>query len=96
MHGLWFIAGNVLRDFASLNNVEMLPWDAWGVSPKPDEPMTDEHLALFDHLAALTLDADARFAEIWRTYDDDRYRVPETVFNVVANRMERLELSAPA
>ena len=27
LYGLWFIAGIVLRDFASLNKVEMLPWD---------------------------------------------------------------------
>ena len=30
MHGLWFIAGNVIRDVAALNNHEMLPWDVLG------------------------------------------------------------------
>ncbi|MEJ0066626.1 MAG: transglutaminase domain-containing protein [Caulobacteraceae bacterium] len=30
MHGLWFVAGNLVRDIAALNNREMLPWDVWG------------------------------------------------------------------
>ena len=30
MAGLWFIASNVIRDVAALNNREMLPWDDWG------------------------------------------------------------------
>ena len=29
MHGLWFVASNVIRDVAALNNREMLPWDCW-------------------------------------------------------------------
>jgi hypothetical protein len=27
MRGLWFIAGNLMRDFAALSNMEMLPRD---------------------------------------------------------------------
>ena len=30
MRGLWFVAGNLLRDLAALNDREMLPWDVWG------------------------------------------------------------------
>ena len=30
LQGLWFVAGNVLRDLASLNKMEMLPWDVLG------------------------------------------------------------------
>ena len=29
MHGMWFIRGNVVRDLAALNKVELLPWDCW-------------------------------------------------------------------
>ena len=36
MHGLWFIAGNVIRDVAALNNHEMLPWDVWGAMARTD------------------------------------------------------------
>ena len=40
--GLWFIAGNVLRDLASLNKMEMLPWDLWGMMEMGDEALTAE------------------------------------------------------
>jgi hypothetical protein len=30
MWGAWFIRGNIPRDLAALNKVEMLPWDWWG------------------------------------------------------------------
>ena len=30
LYGLWYVAGNVVRDVAALNKVESLPWDVWG------------------------------------------------------------------
>ncbi|BCJ59096.1 hypothetical protein [Micromonospora endophytica] len=35
--GLWWIAGNLMRDAAALHAVEVLPWDVWGVMPAPNE-----------------------------------------------------------
>jgi len=88
MWGLWFIAGNVLRDFASLNNVEMLPWDCWG-DLEPNQTLSEEQLSRFDRLAALTLDTDARFAELRGLYASDAgLRVPPQVFNAVTLRPE--------
>ena len=58
MHGLWFIAGNVLRDLASLNRMEMLPWDVWGLMAMNDAGLTDERKTLLDRVAALTLAGD--------------------------------------
>jgi hypothetical protein len=93
MRGLWFVAGNVLRDFAALNNMEMLPWDGWGLDPKPDRALTPETLALFDRLAMLTLDADDRFAEIRDLYETDpALRVPAEVFNAVRNQIEAVQV----
>jgi len=87
--GLWFIAGNLLRDVAALNNMEMLPWDVWGAMPGPDEPLQDEQLVFLDALAALTRTPDASFGELRACYaGDDRLRVPATVFNAVLNRPE--------
>jgi hypothetical protein len=91
MRGLWFIAGNLVRDVAALNNMEMLPWDVWGAMVRPDEPLRDDQLALFDRLAALTRAPDASFAELRTLYEgDDRLRVPATVFNAVLNRPEAI------
>jgi hypothetical protein len=89
MRGLWFVAGNVLRDLAALNGMEMLPWDCWGAMPGPDEELDAERLALLDRLAALTLDPDANAAELRALYEgDERLRVPASVYNARTVRSE--------
>lgn len=89
LRGAWFIAGNLIRDVAALNKVELLPWDVWGGMPPPDETLDEEALAFFDRLAALTREPDAEFAKLRSLYDDDaRLRVPATVFNAVRQRPE--------
>ncbi len=94
LRGVWFIAGNLIRDVAALNNMEMLPWDVWGAMPRPDEPLNDDQLEFFDRLAALTHAPDSSFAELRTLYaDDDRLRVPATVFNAVLNRPEAVKTS---
>ena len=90
MNGLWFIAGNVIRDAAALNNMEMLPWDSWGAMMGPGEPLQEDQLAFFDRLAALTCTPDACFAELRALYQDDRLRVTATVFNAILNRPETI------
>lgn len=91
MRGLWFIAGNLVRDVAALNNMEMLPWDVWGAMPGPDEPLQNDQLEFFDRLAVITRAPDSSFAELRTLYaEDDRLRVPETVFNAVLNRPEAI------
>jgi Transglutaminase-like superfamily len=88
LRGLWFVAGNVVRDMAALNKMEMLPWDVWGAQPGPAETFD---LALFDELAALTREPDHTFAELRRRYDEDgRLRVPPTVFNALNRRPEAI------
>ena len=87
--GYWWIAANLLRDVAALNNMEMLPWDVWGAMPAPDAAIGDEQCALFDRLAGLTRDPDATVAELIGAYAGDaRLRVPATVYNAVLNRRE--------
>ena len=87
--GYWWIAANLLRDVAALNNMEMLPWDVWGAMPAPDEAISDEKYTLFDRLAGLTCDPDVAFAELRAAYASDaRLRVPATVYNAVLNRRE--------
>jgi hypothetical protein len=86
MSGMWFVAGNVVRDFASLNNVEMLPWDVWGGMP-PDGPIEESALRDLDRIAALTRDPDEAFGELRAVYErDPAVRVPRRVFNAVLQR----------
>jgi hypothetical protein len=83
MHGLWFIAGNVIRDVAALNNHEMLPWDVWGAMAQSDAGLD---LSFFDRLAELSHAPDEHLDELRAVYQDKRIAVPGTVFNAVLNR----------
>jgi hypothetical protein len=74
LRGLWFIAGDLVRDLAALNKMEMLPWDVWGVMPQPNEGLRQEQLALFHGIAALTRKPDASLDELRALYHgDDRF-----------------------
>lgn len=85
MAGLWFIASNVIRDVAALNNREMLPWDVWGGMTLVDSEIDP---AFIDRLALLTHDPDGNLNELRAVYDDPRIAVPPTVFNAVLRRPE--------
>ena len=91
LHGLWFVAGNVIRDLAALNRMEMLPWDVWGMMSLEDAGLSEEKRALLDRIAALTLACDARFAEVREIYESDiRLRVPAVVFNAMRQVSETI------
>jgi hypothetical protein len=78
MHGLWFVLGDLIRDFLALNKVELLPWDGWGMMIGPGQELAEEDARFLDHLAELTLDADTSFAELRTLFENDpRLRTPE-------------------
>ena len=79
--GLWWVAQNLIRDLASLNRVEMLPWDVWGMMPGPTVTITDDDGAFLDRVAALTLGGDDAVPALQEIYDDPRVKVPRKVFN---------------
>jgi hypothetical protein len=80
-----------MRDAAALSNIDLLPWDSWGAVPATNEPIDDDHRALFDHLAALTQTPDTAFAELQRRcQDDNRLGVPPAVHNTVRDRDETI------
>ena len=75
MHGLGFIRGNLVRDLASLNKVELLPWDCWGVilNKSLDDP---DDLEALDHVAGLTAAELPDFEAIRAIYNSDaRFRM---------------------
>jgi hypothetical protein len=83
--GDWWIAANLMRDAAALDDVELLPWDVWGAMPEPEDTVD---VALFDELADAT--AGPSMAEVRRLLTDDRLRVPGEVYNVQHRRKEAL------
>jgi len=89
MRGLWFIAGNLVRDLAALNKSELLPWDVWGAQPGINATLGHSELAFFDELARLTEAPDEDFDALRARYESDsQLRVPSRVLNVLTQRDE--------
>ena len=87
MHGLGFIRGNLVRDVASLNKLELLPWDCWGVilSESLDDP---SDLTLLDEAAALTSDDVPEWERVRALYENDpRLRVDGSILSYVNGEM---------
>ena len=72
MHGMWFIRGNLVRDFLSLNKIELLPWDVFGLIGKKDEELSEEDMALLDTLADLTIKGDQAFTKIRSLFEEKK------------------------
>ncbi|MEU5086255.1 transglutaminase domain-containing protein [Streptomyces sp. NPDC021356] len=93
--GLWFVGGDVLRDLAALNGVELLPWDSWGRGISDDASLTEDDIALVDRVAAARTEAELR-----RLYKEDpRLTVPEVITSYTTHtgvRKVTLPSSPPA
>lgn len=77
--GEWFVAGNVRLDLASLNKVETLLWDTWGVGPASGEEMTDTMRKLYDGVAQMTT-GEVPFSAVRQLFkENDGLRTPQTV-----------------
>ncbi len=82
MHGLWFIRGDLVRDVAALNKIELLPWDVWGLAyvEGGDEALSDGDLAALDEMAALSGGDVPDFGRLRSLYHNDpRWRVSSTI-----------------
>jgi len=72
--GLWFVRADLLRDYASLNRVELLPWDYPAFFDKQFEKESElkgEELKLLDTVAELTLDVSTNYQKIIQIYQTD-------------------------
>lgn len=90
LHGLWFVRGQLLRDFAALNKVETVPylvrickgldWSGWRLVGTRDGDLGEEDWTLLDRIAELSVDADRNFNEIRTLYGTDSgLSVPEEI-----------------
>jgi hypothetical protein len=85
MQGLWFVQGDLMRDFLALNKVEILPWDGnqefWEPGTEPSSREQKE-LEFLDHLATLSVAGTETFTEIRRLYaDNSRFHIPKEWFS---------------
>jgi hypothetical protein len=84
MHGLWFVRGDLVRDVAALNKVELLPWDSWGLIEGRDEELTSEDLVLLDRVAELTAGDVPQVETVRALYERQAgLRVPATIRSYV-------------
>ena len=85
MRGWRYLQSQLVRDLATVNSVELLSWDVWGLAYAREDPTDTGELALLDRLAALTLSVDASFGELRRLYESDpRLRVPPVITSFAA------------
>jgi len=94
MHGLWFIRGNLVRDVASLNKMELLPWDCWALSTGEDEDLTDNDFALLDLVAPLTLPEYFSFSNLQKIYTINKgLCVPSVIQSFIGGKFEEVDLT---
>jgi len=90
LYGLWFVRGQLLRDFAALNKVETVPyfvriwkglgWKPWRLIDIKDSELTDDELLMLDEIAELMADPDTNLDKIREAYSvNSDLAVPEEI-----------------
>ncbi len=73
--GAWFVRNNVVRDLAALNEVELLPWDRWGLMDEESALGEGPADRLVDEVAAVAAAGDwPALRELYAS--DARLRAP--------------------
>jgi hypothetical protein len=85
--GMWEVQGNVVRDLASLNRVETLPWDDWGLIPTHYDQLDPADIDLLDQLAAVSA-AGGPLQQATGTYRSDPRLPAPTHFGSFSDRLE--------
>ena len=92
MHGLGFVRGDFVRDVASLNKIELLPWDCWGVilANSLDNP---DDLTALDEMAALTAGDVPNFDNVRACYEsDERFCMNGTLLSYIDGSLTQVQL----
>lgn len=92
MNGLGFVRGNLVRDVAALNKMELLPWDCWGVILK--EALDDSNdLVVLDEVASLTAGDVPDFEALRGHYESDpRFGVNGELLSYVNGNMVQVHV----
>jgi hypothetical protein len=82
LKGWAFIRSRMMQDLAALNKTEMLCWEEWAFDDPQQEHLSKSDLELLDHVAEVTQQGDAGFAEWRRLFtEDERLRLPAVFKN---------------
>ena len=93
MNGLGFVRGNLVRDIASLNKMELLPWDCWGVILA--ESLNDPNdLSALDKVASLSAADVPDFETLQARYKSDpRLHVNGSLLSYVDSNMIEIQIT---
>ena len=101
LYGLWFVRGNLLRDFAAFNKVETAPylvrisrgldWKSWRLVGASDNELTDEDWKLLDRIAELT----SRGLGVHHVCQKGLAKIEPVRFRTVAKTSAASALAAP-
>lgn len=93
MHGLWFVRGNLVRDVAALNKMELLPWDSWGIMEGQDEALSADDWSLLDEAAELTRGDVPEWERVRALYEGNgRLRVPPTITSYTSSGPQTVQI----
>jgi len=93
LHGLWFVRGNLVRDLASLNKMELLPWDSWGIADSRDQGLSKSDLVLLDRVAVTTQADNDGFGNVRSIYDSNAgLRVPPVTRSYLKTGVQTVDI----
>jgi hypothetical protein len=90
-HGWDFIRGNVFREVLSLNKIELLPWDSWGMLQTSLSAEPESSWRLVDQAAERTLHVDECFEELQLFYKVQTGLHPPAVMAVAFHDVPKKE-----
>lgn len=93
MHGIDFVKGDFIRDVASLNKMELLPWDGWGMILTEYATLPPDRLLILDRLADLTYQDVPDFDTVRQLYESDpRLRVGDCIQSYIDGNFETVKI----
>lgn len=92
LHGLWFVRGNLVRDLASLNKMELLPWDSWGLIDRDEKQISKTDLALLDEVAGITQTDNSGLDEVMTIFQNSALRVPSVIRSYLKTGVREVEI----
>jgi hypothetical protein len=93
LRGIDFVKGDLIRDVAALNKVELLPWDCWGMILMDYATLPPDDRSILDRLADLTYADVSDFAVVQQLYESDpRLCVGESIQSYINGSMELIQL----
>jgi hypothetical protein len=86
LNGLWFVRGNLLRDFAALNKVETEPflvrigkgltWSPWRLVSETDDKLSCSDYDNLDKISELSINPDCNFDQIRDIFESNEELMP--------------------